>query len=59
MERGVYGEHGVHVQRHVMMEYGNGIDHVTIQHLHTVVPIAKDPQMQQQHAIQHARVLVQ
>jgi hypothetical protein len=27
MERGVYGEHGVHVQRHVMMEYGNGIDH--------------------------------
>ena len=55
MERGVYGEHGVHVQRHVMMEYGNGIDHVTIQHLHMVVPIAKDPQMQRQHAIQHAR----
>lgn len=46
METGVYGNHGEHVQRRVMMEYGNEIDHVTIQHLHMVVPIAKDPIIQ-------------
>lgn len=46
METGVYREHGDHVQRPVMMEYGNDIDQVTIQNPHMVVHIAKDPIIQ-------------
>lgn len=46
METGVYGEHGDHAQRRVMMEYGKDIDHVTIHHLHMVVYFAKDPIIQ-------------
>jgi hypothetical protein len=36
METGVYGEHGVHVPRRVVVARGHDIDHVTIQHLQMV-----------------------
>jgi hypothetical protein len=40
MDDGVNGEHGVHVPRRVVEVRGHDIDHVTIQHLQMVVPIA-------------------
>ena len=45
METGVHGEHGVHVPRRVVMVYRQDINHVTAQHLHMVVPIAKETTM--------------
>ena len=40
MDDGVNGEHGVHVPRRAVEARGYNIDHVTIQHLQMVVPIA-------------------
>ena len=36
MEAVVYGEHGVHVPRRVIVARGYDLDHVTIQHLQMV-----------------------
>jgi hypothetical protein len=41
MEDGVYGEHGVHVPRHVVVARGHDLDLVTIQPLLMAAPIAK------------------
>ena len=40
MEDGVYGEHGVHVPRRVVVTREHDLDHVTIQLLLMASPIA-------------------
>jgi hypothetical protein len=57
MEAGVYGEHGVHVPRRVVMARGYDLDHVTIQHLQMVVCIAQKTSMTRHNVlIEHAQV---
>ena len=57
MEAGVYGEHGVHVPRRVVVARGHDLDHVTIQHLQMVVCIAQKTRMTPHNVLrQHAQV---
>jgi hypothetical protein len=45
METGVYGEHGVHVPRRVVVARGYDLYHVTIQLLLMAAPIAQETSM--------------
>ena len=57
MEDGVYGEHGVHVPRHVVVSRGHDLDLVTIQPLLMVAPIAKKTSMTRHNVLnQHAHM---
>jgi hypothetical protein len=59
METGVHGEHGVHVPRRVVMAYRQDINHVTVQHLHMVVPIVKETTMKRHRVLQpHVQVFI-
>ena len=59
MDDGVNGEHGVHVPRRVVEVRGHDIDHVTIQHLQMVVPIALESSLRWHNVIyQHAQVFM-
>ena len=59
METGVHGEHGVHVPRRVVMVYRQDINHVTVQHLHMVVPIVKEKTMKRHRVLQpHVQVFI-
>ena len=51
METGVHGEHGVRVPRRVVMVYRQELNHVTVQHLHMVVPIVKEATMKRHHVL--------
>jgi hypothetical protein len=57
MEAGVYGEHGVHVPRRVVVARGHDLNHVTIQHLQMVACIAQKTSMTRHNVLrQHAQV---
>jgi len=59
MEDGVYGEHGVHVPRRVVVAHGHDLDHVTIQLLLMASPIAKETSMTRHNVLnQHAHVFM-
>ena len=59
METGVHGEHGVHVPRRVVVATGHNLDHVTIQHLQMVVPIAQETRMTRHNVVsQHGQVFM-
>ena len=53
METGVNGDHGVYVPRHVVVEQGHDINHVTIQHQQMAVLLAQDWTMKRRHALHH------
>ena len=56
METGVYE---VHVPRRVIVATGHDLDHVTIQHLQMVVPIAQETRMTRHNAVnQHGQVFM-
>ena len=55
----MHGEHGVHVPRRVVMVYRQDINHVTVQHLHMVVPIVKETRMKRHRVLQpHVQVFI-
>jgi hypothetical protein len=59
METGVYGEHGVHVPRRVVVAPGYDLYHVTIQLLLMAAPIAQETSMTRRNAFnQHAHVFI-
>ena len=59
METGMYGEHGVHVPRRVVVAHGYDLYHVTILLLLMAAPIAKEANMTRHNALnQHAHVFM-
>ena len=59
METGVYGEHGVHVPRRVVVARGYDIYHMTIKLLLMAATIAKEASMRRHNALsQHAHVFM-
>ena len=51
METGIYGEHGVHVPRRVVVAHGYDLYHVTILLLLMAAPIAKEANMTRHNAL--------
>ena len=51
METGVYGEHGVHVPRRVVVARGYDLYHVAIQLLLMAAPIAQETSMTRHNAL--------
>ena len=59
METGVYGEHGAHVPRRVVVARGYNLYHVTIQVLLMAEPIAMETSMTRHNVLnQHAHVFM-